>query len=264
MSLTNSLNNIISNNRYKSLLKTKISGVKNSSGRNSSGKITIFNRGGGHKKKYRTIKFNRNSNFVGIIINIEYDPNRNAYIGAVFDLNSKNYFYILLPHKLSVGDIVKSGSKSEIKLGHSTTLSNIPIGSFIHNVSLTKNNKGKLSRSAGTFSILIEKNKIYSKIKLSSGEQRLLPTDCIATLGLVSTKKETLKKKNKAGRSRWLNKRPRVRGVAMNPVDHPHGGGEGKSSGGKIKLTPWGKPTQGGSTRKLKTPNLIVTRKNDN
>ena len=195
MSLTNSLNNTISNNRYKSLLKTKISGIKNSSGRNSSGKITIFNRGGGHKKKYRIIKFNRNLNFVGIVINIEYDPNRTAYIGAVFDLNNKNYFYILLPNKLNVGDIIKSGYKSDIKLGHSTYLSKIPIGSFIHNVSLTKNTKGKLSRSAGTFSILIEKNKIYSKIKLSSGEQRLIPTDCTATFGVVSTKKETLKKK---------------------------------------------------------------------
>ena len=195
MSLTNNLNNITLNNRRKPLLKTKISGVKNSSGRNSSGKITVFNRGGGHKKKYRIIKFNRNSNFTGIVVNIEYDPNRTAYIGAVFDFVNKNYFYILLPNKLSIGDIIKSGPKSDIKLGHSTTLSKIPIGSFIHNVSLTKNNKGKLSRSAGTFSILIEKNKIYSKIKLSSGEQRLLPTDCTATFGVVSAKQETLKKK---------------------------------------------------------------------
>ena len=258
MALTNKLNIL----KSIPLLKTQTSGIKNSSGRNSSGKITIFNRGGGHKKKYRVIQFNRNLDFIGIIINIEYDPNRNAYIGAVFEYTNKNYFYILLPNKSSIGDIIKSGSKSDIKLGHSTTISKLPIGSFIHNISLTSNKKGKLSRAAGTFSTVIEKNKIYSKIKLSSGEHRLIPSNCVATLGIVSNRNKILSK-NKAGRSRWLNKRPRVRGVAMNPVDHPHGGGEGKSSGGKIKLTPWGKPTQGGSTRKSKT-NLIILRKNDN
>ena len=256
MKITTKLNKL----KNLSLLKTKILGVKNSSGRNNSVKITIYNRGGGHKKKYRIIEFNRNLDFVGIIINIEYDPNRTAYIGAVFDFNKKKYFYVLLPNKLNIGDIIKSGTKSNIKLGHSTTISKIPIGSFIHNISLSKNKEGKLSRSAGTFSTLIEKNKIYSRIKLSSGEQRLIPSNCVATLGIVSTKEKNLKK-NKAGRSRWLNKRPRVRGVAMNPIDHPHGGGEGKSSGGKIKLTPWGKPTQGGSTRKFKNNLIVVSRK---
>ena len=196
----------------------------------------------------------------GILINIEYDPNRNSYIGAIYNYSSSKYFYILLPKNLKIGDIIKSGTISENKLGHSVKLSNIPIGSYLHNIALKKNSKGVLTRSAGTFSLLIEKLSNYARIKLSSGEHRLIPNYCYATLGTVSNENFFLRKIGKAGRSRWLNKRPIVRGVAMNPVDHPHGGGEGKTSGGKVKRTPWGKPTLGKKTSNSKT-SLIVTKR---
>jgi len=230
----------------KSLLKSKIFGNKNSSGRNNSGKITVFHRGGGHKKKVRSLKL-QNYFTVGIIMNIEYDPNRNSYIGAVFDFNSYHYYYIILAKNSKIGDIVKSGHKNkDIKLGNSLLLKNIPLGSYIHNISLRKNIKSSLSRSAGSFSILLEKKNYTCKLKVNSGENIYLSNNCFGTLGIVSNNNS--KNINKAGRSRWLNKRPIVRGVAMNPVDHPHGGGEGKTSGSMVKQTPWGKPTQGKST----------------
>lgn len=252
------LNNTLSK---KPLLKNKIVGSVNSAGKNNSGKTTIFKRGGGHKRNLRLIQFNRSMNSTAIVINIEYDPNRNSYIGAVYDFYKKNYYYVLLPNNLKIGDIIKSGSDSEIRLGHSMLISKIPVGSFIHNISLKKNNQGILSRAAGTFSILIEKNDKYSRIRLSSGEHRLISNQCVATLGIVSNDQFFLTEIKKAGRSRWLNKRPTVRGVAMNPVDHPHGGGEGKTSGAKMKRTPWGKPTQGKSTSKSNNF-FIISRRN--
>jgi len=223
-------------------LKEKIVGQKNPSGRNNSGKITVFHKGGGHKKKYRFIEFNRIKDSNGILISIEYDPNRNAFIGGVYDIKYKRYFYILLPKKSQIGDIINSGQLSEVKLGHSLFLRNIPVGSFIHNVSINLSKKGSISRSAGTYSTLIEKTKTYCKIMVSSGDKIILSNNSYATLGVVSNEKFLLNKIVKAGRNRWLNIRPTVRGVAMNPIDHPHGGGEGKTSGGKTKRTPWGKP----------------------
>ena len=252
------LNNKLSK---KPLLKNKIVGSKNSAGKNNSGKTTIFKRGGGHKRNSRIIQFNRSIESTAIVINIEYDPNRNAYIGAVYDFYKKTYYYILLPNNLKIGDIIKSGHNSEVRLGHAIQIAKIPLGSFIHNISIKKNKKGVFSRAAGKFSILIEKNDRYSRVRLSSGEHRLIPNECIVTLGVVSNEQFFLTEINKAGRSRWLNKRPTVRGVAMNPIDHPHGGGEGKTSGGKIKLTPWGKPTQGRSTSNSKSL-LIISKRN--
>lgn len=243
------------------VLKKNVTGHKNKAGRNNSGSITIRHRGGGHKKKYRNIKFNRSLPSEGILINVEYDPNRNSFIGAVFDYVNSNYFYIILPKNLKIGNIVKSGKLSEIKLGNSVQISKIPIGSYIHNISLRKNSGGILSRSAGAFSTIIEKFSNFTRIKLSSGEQRLVPNYCYATLGIVSNENFFMKKLGKAGRSRWLNRRPTVRGVAMNPIDHPHGGGEGKTSGGKIKLTPWGKPTINKPTVKSKNTLIISNRK---
>lgn len=234
------------------LLKGETYGIKNSAGKNNSGKITIYHRGGGHKKKYRKIEFNRLIFSQGILINIEYDPNRNSYIGAIYDYITRKYHYILLPKYLKIGDIVKSGINSENKLGHTRKISKIPIGSYLHNISLKKNSKGILTRSAGTYSVIIEKEKKFVRVKLSSGEHMYIPNECQATLGRVSNENFFLKKIKKAGRSRWLNKRPIVRGVAMNPVDHPHGGGEGKTSGGKMKRTPWGKPTLGKKTSNSK------------
>jgi large subunit ribosomal protein L2 len=239
-------------------IKSKIKGIKKSSGRNNQGKITSYHKGGGHKQKYRKINFYRTNDSIGIITTIEYDPNRTANIASVYDIETKGYFYILAPKNLNIGDIVKSGSNAEPLLGHSLPISKIPVGSFIHNISPKKNKKAQISRAAGTFSYLIEKTSNYCQIKISSGEQRLLATECHATIGIVSNEFNFLTNKGKAGRSRWLNKRPTVRGVAMNPIDHPHGGGEGKSSG--ASLTPWGKPTKSGSTSRTRNK-LIINKK---
>lgn len=234
------------NLQKKPLLKKKIKGIKNSSGRNHSGKITIRHLGGGHKKRYRQINFLRTDNSVGIICSIEYDPNRNTRIASVYEIINNNFFYILAPKNLKVGDIIKTGKKAEIKIGHSLPLNNIPVGSFIHNVSTKKTKPGQLSRSAGTFSRITEKTFNSIKIKVSSKKEIILSPESFATIGVVSNDFFFLTQLGKAGRARWLNRRPTVRGVAMNPVDHPHGGGEGKKSG--KGFTPWGKPVKSGKT----------------
>jgi large subunit ribosomal protein L2 len=220
-------------------LKSHIFGSKKSSGRNSYGKITVYHKGGGHKKKYRKINFLRTTVSLGIIVTIEYDPNRTANIASVYNILGDNYFYILAPKNLTVGDIIKAGPNANIKIGHSLPISKIPVGSLIHAISTKKNKKSEISRAAGTFSQLIEKNAKYARIKLSSKRQKFIPIHCYATIGIVSNELLFLTNVGKAGRSRWLNKRPTVRGVAMNPIDHPHGGGEGKKSG--FLQTPWGK-----------------------
>jgi len=233
----------------KPLLKSKVEGIKNTTGRdNGNGKIFSYHKGGGHKKNYRKIHFNRSYETTGIISTIEYDPNRTANIAAVYDFRNKNYFYILATKNLQTGDIIKSGINAELKLGHSLPLDKIPIGSLISNISLKIKGQGQVARSAGTFSKLIEKNSYFSLIKMVSGKLKILPIKCSATLGIVSNELHSLMQIGKAGRSRWLNKRPTVRGVAMNPVDHPHGGGEGKKSG--RKLSPWSKTTKRISLKK--------------
>lgn len=232
----------------KSLLKKKIKGKKNITGKNHSGKITIFHRGGGTKKKYRIIDFSRNFNSTGIICTIEYDPNRNAFIASVFDFLVNKFYYILAPKNLKIGDIVKSGLEIEPSLGSSLPISEIPIGSYIYNISTQVNKKAKLSRSAGTFSIIKEKTEKDAIIELSSSEKKIISLKCFASIGEVSNGLYFLTRLGKAGHSRWLNKRPTVRGVAMNPIDHPHGGGEGKKSG--KSLTPWGKPNNKGKSKK--------------
>jgi large subunit ribosomal protein L2 len=232
-----------------SLIKSKISGLTNSSGRNNQGKITVRHKGGGTKHKYRELNFKRNYNTTGIITSLEYDPNRTAYIASVYDFFKKTYYYILASINLNIGDIVKSGIISEVKLGHTMRLEYVPIGSFIHCIS-DKSCIAKFTRSAGTYSLLIEKTRNYCKIKLSSGVYKLISNKSYATIGIVSNENNFLKILSKAGRSRWLNIRPTVRGVAMNPVDHPHGGGEGKTSGGRTSVTPWGKPTKNKKTSK--------------
>jgi len=240
-----------------SLIKKMIIGKKNTAGRNNLGKITVYHKGGGHQKKYRKINFIRNKDSVGIITSLEYDPFRTAFIAAVYDFLNYDYFYMIAPKNLNIGDIVKSGFNAEVKVGHSLTLMKIPVGSFIHNVSLKENKKAQLSRSAGTNSQLIEKTSKYCRIVLSSGKHKFLSSACHATIGTVSNEFSFFTVIGKAGRNRWLNKRPTVRGVAMNPIDHPHGGGEGKSSGGRSSVTPWGKPTKNGKTSKInKNKNL--------
>ena len=253
---TPSLRNLIQLNKTElektPLLKSKIKGLKQNSGRNFNSPMTAFNKGGGHKKKYRNINFKRTDDSIGIVISLEYDPFRSANIAAIYNFLTKNFFYIIAPKNLTLGDIVKSGENADIKNGHSLPISKIPIGCLIHNVALKTNSISQISRSAGTFSQLIEKTPKFGKIKLSSGEQRILSIKCFATIGIVSNELSLLTTIGKAGRSRWLNKRPKVRGVAMNPIDHPHGGGEGKTSGGRSSVTPWGKPTKGGKTSRSK------------
>ena len=243
------------NLRKKPMLKKAINNITNSSGRNNTGKITIRHKGGGHKRKYRTLNFFRTNPTTGIICSIEYDPNRNANIAAVFEIFTRNFFYIIAPENIKIGDVVKSGPDAETKIGHSLPISKIPVGSYIHNISPKSKKPAQISRAAGTFSQLTEKTLTYGKIKLNSGEQRFISVKCYATIGIVSNEFIFLTKLGKAGHSRWLNRRPNVRGVAMNPVDHPHGGGEGKKSG--IKQTPWGKSTQGKKTSRTRNKLII-------
>jgi large subunit ribosomal protein L2 len=238
------------------LLKKEIKGVKTRSGKNSSGVITVRHKGGGHKQKYRKIEFTRNKTATEIITSIEYDPNRNSFIASSYNFQLQTYHYIISPKNINIGDIIESGSNAKIKVGHSLPLSKIPIGSLIHNVSVNSRNYAQLSRSAGTFSRLVKKTSKYGIIILSSGNQYLIPINCFATLGVVSNEFSFLTTKSKAGRSRWLNIRPSVRGVAMNPIDHPHGGGEGKTSGGRSSVTPWGRPTKNGKTSYLKNKQI--------
>lgn len=225
----------------KSFLKKEIRNLKkNSAGKNNSGKITIKNKGGGHKKKYRKISFFRKNSSAGIVCSIEYDPYRKANIVSIFDFFFNKFFYMLAPKQLKIGDIIKSGENAEIKLGHSLPLSKIPLGSYIYNLSTKNKNRGQISRSAGTFSQIIEKTSEHVKIKISSGKRKIFSPNCYATIGVVSNQFFYLTSFGKAGRSRWLNKRPKIRGVATNPIDHPHGGGEGKKSGKGLNY--WGKP----------------------
>lgn len=238
-------------------IKKLIKGFQRANGRNNQGKITIGHRGGGHKRLYRKISFNRSFNLKGLVSKILYDPNRSANIAYIND-DLKSYL-ILAPEGLNINQYIESSPKAELKIGNALPLMNIPIGSLIHNISLIPSSKGKLIRSAGTSAQLIQKlNNKYAKIRLSSGEFKLILLSCYATLGIVSNLNHKKIKLGKAGRSRWLNRRPIVRGVAKNPVDHPHGGGEGKTSGGRPSVTPKGKITKGKPTRKKNKKKLII------
>ena len=231
-------------------LKMKIKGFKNSSGRNHKGRITVFHKGGGVKKKYRNIDFSRKKTSSGIVISLEHDPNRNSFIASIFDFIDRSFYYIIAPKNLKVGDVVKSGLDIEPSLGSSLPISGIPIGTPVYNLSMKMKAIGKVSRSAGTYSIVKEKFESSAVVELSSGELVKVSTNCFATIGEVSKELHFLTQLGKAGQSRWLNKRPTVRGVAMNPIDHPHGGGEGKKSG--QARTPWGKSNFRGKTRNKK------------
>ena len=237
--------------RNKPLLKSKIKGLKTSSGRNNTGKITTYHKGGGHKKNYRTISFDLTKNSIGIVTSIEYDPYRSAYIASVYNFLKKTYHYILAPKHLVTGNIIKTGLNAEIQIGHSLPLSKIPEGSLIYNISTRRKELATICRAAGTFAQVIKKTSTHCLIRLPSNKRRKISTRCFASIGVVSNELHSLTTINKAGRSRWLNKRPTVRGVAMNPVDHPHGGGEGRKSGND--LTPWGKPNKRGKTSSSKS-----------
>lgn len=238
-------------------IKALTKGFQRANGKNNQGKITVKHRGGGHKRLYRKIEFNRSKNIEGLVIKILYDPNRSANIAYI---KKKFQSYLILsPEGLKINQYIKSSSNAELKVGNALPLHNIPIGSLIHNISLYPKSRGKLIRSAGTSAQLIQKiNNKYAKIRLNSGELKLILLTCYATLGIVSNINHKKIKLGKAGRSRWLNIRPSVRGVAKNPVDHPHGGGEGKTSGGRPSVTPQGKITKGKPTRPKHKKKLII------
>lgn len=223
----------------KPLIKKSIVGFKKAVGKNHSGKITVRHKGNGHKNKYRNINFSRIESSIGITCSVEYDPNRNSSIAALYDFLSNRFFYIISPKNLKIGDILKSGIFSEIKLGHSLPISQIPVGSYVYNLTLGNCNFAKISRAAGAFSEIKIKKLNSAIVRVNSGKCIVISSRNFATIGIVSNSTNFLSKLKKAGQTRWIGKRPTVRGVAMNPVDHPNGGGEGKKSG-KNK-TPWGK-----------------------
>ena len=226
--------------------------LKKSAGRNNKGRITSFHRGGGHKRKYRIIDFKRDKTGVPAkVFSIEYDPNRSARIALLHYADGEKR-YILAPNGLKVDDKLSSGPGSEIAIGNALPLSDMPLGSFIHNVELKAGKGGQLGRSAGVAIQLMAKEGNYAKLKMPSGEVRMVRLECMATFGEVGNTDHENISLGKAGRSRWLGRRPNVRGVAMNPVDHPMGGGEGKSSGGGHPVSPWGQKAKGLKTRKKK------------
>ena len=232
-----------------------------SGGRNSFGRLTSRHIGGGHKQKYRIIDFRREKTSIPAkVASIEYDPNRSARIALLHYVDGEKR-YILAPLDLKVGDTVISGPEADIKPGNALPLRAIPLGTIIHNVELKIGKGAQLARSAGTFAQLMSKEGKYSQIKLPSGEVRLILQDCYATIGQVGNIDHENVNIGKAGRSRWLGKRPKVRGVAMNPVDHPHGGGEGRTSGGRHPVTPWGIPTKGYKTRTNKSSDRFIVKK---
>jgi large subunit ribosomal protein L2 len=237
--------------------------LKKSGGRNVRGKVTAYHRGGGHRRKYRIIDFRRDKAGVPAkVVSVEYDPNRTARIALVSYTDGAKA-YVLAPDKLAVGDTIVSGVGSDIKVGNSLPLKNIPLGTVIHNIELRPGQGGRLVRSAGTLAQLVAREGDYAQVKLPSGEVRMIPVVCRATIGQVGNLEQENVFLGKAGRTRWRGRRPHVRGVAMNPVDHPHGGGEGKTSGGRHPVTPWGKPTKGAKTRGRKpSDKFIVKRRN--
>ena len=243
---------------YAPLLESK----SKSGGRNNAGRITTRHVGGGHKQHYRVIDFRRNKDAIPAVVErLEYDPNRTAYIALVCYADGERR-YIIAPKGLNVGDKIESGNSAAIKVGNTLPIRNIPVGSVIHCVELKPGKGAQIARSAGASAQLVARDGGYATLRLRSGEMRKVLTDCRATLGEVSNSEHNLRSLGKAGATRWRGVRPTVRGVAMNPVDHPHGGGEGRTSGGRHPVTPWGVPTKGYKTRKNKrTSNMIVRRR---
>lgn len=241
----------------RSLLKV----LKKTGGRNAHGRITCRHRGGGHKRHYRIIDFKRDKTGIPAkVATIEYDPNRSARI-ALLHYSDGEKRYILAPVDLHVGDVIEAGEKADIKPGNSLPLGNIPLGTHLHNIELRTGRGGKIVRSAGAFAQLTAKEDRYAQVKLPSGEVRMVLLTCTATIGQIGNTDHENGSRGKAGRSRWLGRRPKVRGVAMNPVDHPMGGGEGRSSGGRHPCSPWGQPSKGFKTRNKRKSNRLIVKK---
>lgn len=235
-------------------------GLTKTGGRNNSGRLTAHRVGGGHKRRYRIIDFKRRKFDVAAKVErIEYDPNRSAFI-ALIEYKDGELAYILAPQRLAVGDVVEAGERVDIKVGNALPLKNIPVGTLVHNVELRPGKGGQLARAAGSYVQLVGKDSGNALLKLRSGEVRLVQAECMATIGAVSNPDQQNVNIGKAGRSRWMGIRPSVRGVAMNPVDHPHGGGEGRTSGGRHPVTPWGKGTKGNKTRSNKATDKFILR----
>lgn len=244
--------------------KSLLAPLKSRAGRNHQGKITVRHQGGGHKRQYRIIDFKRDKDGIPAkVATIEYDPNRSARIALLHYVDGEKR-YIVAPHGLKVGNVVVSGTDADIRVGNALPLANIPVGTVIHNIELKPGKGAQLARAAGVSAQLMAKEGQYANIRLGSGEMRLVRLECRATIGQVGNLDHENVNIGKAGRSRWLGKRPTVRGVVMNPVDHPHGGGEGKAPvGRKSPMSPWGKPTLGKKTRKKNHPSdkYIVRRR---
>ena len=241
-------------------VKALVEPLSSATGRNNQGRVTSFQKGGGHKKMYRTIDFKRRKfDAPATVERLEYDPNRSAFI-ALIRYKDGELAYILAPQRLAAGDVVVSGERVDIKPGNAMPLANIPIGTIVHNVEMKPGKGGQIGRSAGAYVQLVGKDSGYAQIKLRSGELRMVNALCMATIGAVSNPDHQNEVIGKAGRNRWKGKRPHVRGVAMNPIDHPHGGGEGKTSGGRHPVTPWGQPTKGYKTRNPKRKNKLIIR----
>jgi large subunit ribosomal protein L2 len=236
-------------------------GLTGNGGRNNGGRITMRRRGGGHKRRYRMVDFKRRTRDVpGVVERLEYDPNRSAFI-ALIKYPDGELSYILAPQRLGPGDSVIAAERADIKPGNCMPMENIPLGTIIHNIEMKPGAGGQMARAAGTYAQLIGKDAGFAQLRLSSGELRMVPARCVATIGSVSNPDNKNASIGKAGRSRWLGIRPSVRGVAMNPVDHPHGGGEGRTSGGRHPVTPWGVPTKGKRTRGKKPSDKYIMRR---
>jgi large subunit ribosomal protein L2 len=240
--------------------KSLTEGLKRKGGRNNAGRITTRHQGGGHKRSYRVIDFRRTKwDIPGTVQNLQYDPNRTAFI-ALIKYKDGEIAYILAPQRLAQGDVVIAGASVDVKPGNAMPLRSMPVGTIIHAIEMKPGKGAQIARSAGTYAQLVGRDGGYAQVRLKSGELRMIHQECMATVGAVSNPDHMNINLGKAGRKRWLGVRPTVRGVAMNPVDHPHGGGEGRTSGGRHPVTPWGKPTKGRRTRSNKSSDKFIIR----
>jgi large subunit ribosomal protein L2 len=244
-------------------IKALTEGKRKTGGRNNKGRITGPHRGGGHKQRLRTVDFKRRKlDMAATVQRLEYDPNRSGFL-ALIKYQDGELAYILAPQRLKAGDEVVAGLRVDVKPGNAMPLANMPVGTIVHNIEMHIGKGGQMARAAGTYAQLVGKDAGFAQLKLSSGELRMVRGDCFATVGAVSNPDQQNVVYGKAGRMRWLGLRPHVRGVAMNPIDHPHGGGEGRTSGGRHPVTPWGKPTKGKKTRNNKaTDKFVIRRRN--
>ncbi|WP_375450454.1 50S ribosomal protein L2 [uncultured Devosia sp.] len=242
-------------------VKTLTEGLSKSGGRNNRGRITSFHRGGGHKRTYRIIDFKRvKFDVVGTIERLEYDPNRTAWIALVIYPDGEKA-YIVAPQRLGAGDkVISSMQTVDVKPGNAMPLERMPVGTIVHNIELKPRKGGQVARSAGAYAQYVGRDQGWAILRLNSGEQRRVHGSCLATVGAVSNQDHSNTSLGKAGRSRWLGRKPVNRGVTMNPIDHPHGGGEGRTSGGRHPVTPWGKPTKGKKTRSNKATDKFIVR----